>query len=698
MLLFNLNFRKSKVSAVSRAIVVIIVIIVIIIAGAGIYYATLPTTTQPITSSTTSSTTSSGSSSTTTTSSSSGSTSTTSTSTTSTTTSSSTGTFPGPKNSSQLVEESNAPPVSYDPATGFFSGEDEVLVNTYQGLLLYNYTSISTFAPLLAVNWSANANATSYSFNLRTNAWFANKHPFNSSAVWFSIYRAMIMNQIGASFYTNLLYNGTTALATGYNVPKGLPAALQAAGYSLSTTNATLQQQQAGIDLVAILSNFNPSNATIQRVMNYSQQAVVATGTYSVTFNLLSPYLDFLQVIASPPAGMIDPAFVDAHFGVQAGSSNNYTNIVTMGTGPYQVLPGGYITSQVLTMVANQNYWAAQLSASQSNIMLTPPHIPSVVIEYTTTTSQIIQSISNNLAGLVTGPPIPAISPVYLPSLAATPGVQVFSLPNAPKLVFLMSVLDTEQYPYNITNFRLALAHAINYSEIYETVTFGYGQPFVGPISPGLPYYNPGNLPPYSFDANLAIKLLSDLGFKLVLPNGTIINPSGTSLPPLTISYINNDPAHVKIAQELQLMYENVGVYYTLNPITVAEEESDIFQPGTASSYPGYLLWYWYPSWLDPVYQDLVVQVNPLYGGILGDVSWFNNTQVNSLTTNLPFLTSATQINQSVTQVYNITYSQAPDIWLYAIVPYWVQRTYVSGLFFNPGILGNYYALVSYTS
>ena len=261
-----------------------------------------------------------------------------------------------------------------------------------------------------------------------------------------------------------------------------------------------------------------------------------------------------------------------------------------------------------------------------------------------------------------------------------------------------MSVLDTEQYPYNITNFRLALAHAVNYSEIYSTVTFGLGQSMVGPISPGLAYYNPGNLQPYSFDPSLSIQLLANLGFKLTLPNGTIINPSGTSLPALTLSYINTDPAHVKIAQELQIMYENIGVFYTLNPITVSEETNDIFQSGTAASYPGYLLWYWYPSWLDPVYQDLVVQTNPIYGGILGDVSWFNNSQVNTLTNGLPFLTSTTQITQDVTTVYNITYTQAPDIWLYAVVPYWVQRNYVTGLFYNPGIIGNYYALVQYIS
>jgi len=110
------------------------------------------------------------------------------------------------------------------------------------------------------------------------------------------------------------------------------------------------------------------------------------------------------------------------------------------------------------------------------------------------------------------------------------------------------------------------------------------------------------------------------------------------------------------------------------------------------------LLWYWYPSWLDPVYQDLVVQVNSNYGGISGDVSWFDNSTINNLTNNLPFLTNPQLVNQTVAEVYKMVYQQAPDIWLYAIVPYWVERSYVAGVIYNPGILGYYYPLIYYNT
>jgi len=657
-------FSKRAITGVQAAIVIVIVIL----AAVGVYFVTRPSPTTPMSASTMASSmaTSSASS------------------------------LPGPQNTSQLVVVENEPPNSYDPASGFFAGEDEILVNTYQELAMFNYTSISQFAPILAQSWTNSADYTSYTFTLRNNAYFANGDAFNASVVWFNFYRTIIMNQIGASYFTNILYNGTTALATGYNVPAGVPAALEAGGYQLSSTNSTLEQMQAATDLTHILSNFNAADPTIQKIMSYPNQAVVVVDPYTVTFNLVNPYVYFLQVVCVPGAGQVDPAFVDQNGGVQPNSPNTYVNTHTMGTAPYEVK--SYTPGEVLTEIANPNYWAAKLPADESNIMLTPPKISTIVVEYATAATEMIQSIESNTASLIEGPPLPALTPNYLPSLAMYPGIEVQNLPNAPIFLCLMAALDTMQYPYNITNFRVALSTAVNYTEIISSVGNGYTSSYLGPITPRLPYYNPANLPPYSYNPANSITLLKQLGFQLNLPNGTTINPGGKTVPPLSITYVTEDAAETKIAEEMQTMFANVGLQFKLNGVTTEAEESLISQPGTAASYPGMLIWYWYPSWLDPVYQDLVVQTNVQYGGVLGDVSWFNNTQVNDLTNTLPFNTNPTQVNQSVTQVYNIVYQQAPDLWLYGINPYWVQRTYLNGIIYNPGILGFYYPLMYYGS
>jgi peptide/nickel transport system substrate-binding protein len=321
-----------------------------------------------------------------------------------------------------------------------------------------------------------------------------------------------------------------------------------------------------------------------------------------------------------------------------------------------------------------------------------------VILEYASSTNQIVQSITSNTASLVGPLTISALTPNYLPSLATTPGISVPSQASAPKFLFLTGMMDNEQYPYNNQNFRLAIVHAINYSEILSSVGSGYTESYVGPMAPGYPYYNPGNLTNYSFDPNMAVNYLIQAGFKISLPNGTTVNQGGNSLPTnLSITYVTADPAETKIAQEMQAMFANIGVSYALNGVTTQAEESAISGPGTAASYPGLLIWYWYPSWADAVYQDLVLLSNSAYGGISGDVSWFNNAQVNQLTANLPFLTNSTQINQTVAQVYGLMYQQAPDIWLYAVDPYWVQRNYVTGVIDNSGILGYYFPLIGYS-
>src|SRR5579872_4229079 len=402
--------------------VVIVIIVIIVVGGylalSGSKSTSTTTTSSSSTTSTVSSVSSSLSTSSSGSSSSTGSSSSSSTSSSSSSSTTSASASGGPQNRSQLVVAENEPPNSYDPSSGFFAGEDEILVNTYQELVMFNYTSLSQFAPILAQNWTVSSNYLNYTLNLRNNAYFANGHSYNASTAWFNFNRVVLMGQIGAFYFTNLIYNGTTAFATGYSITNGIDAALANAGYSLSATNSTLRQKEAATDLAAILSNFNPANSTIQKIMSYPGQSVVVTGTYSVQFNLVNPYLNFLQVLSVPGAGQVDPAFVDANGGVSPNSMNQYVNTHTMGTGPYQVQ--SYVQGQVVTMDANSNYWAAKLAAGESNIMLSVPKIPVVVLEYSTSSSQIIQSITSNSASLVGPLTISALTPNYLPSLATT--------------------------------------------------------------------------------------------------------------------------------------------------------------------------------------------------------------------------------------------------------------------------------------
>ncbi len=602
----------------------------------------------------------------------------------------------GPPNKNQLVAVENEPINSIDPASGFYAGEDEVISNVYQGLVMYSVKNLSTIEPIIAQNWTTNSNDTVWIFELRNSVTFEDGSAFNASDVWFNFYRTILMNQAGSYYFLNFLYNGSLAFSTGYNVPAGFVNDLETNGYSnLSSQNISQQQDAAAHILANILSNFNPANKTIVNIMKYPGQAVVVTGNYSVRFNLLHPYPLFLSVLATPGAGQVEPKFVDSHGGVVPNTQNIYLNTHSMGTGPYYV--ESYVNGETLTLQENPNYWAKSLSSSQTNFMLATPSIPTIIIEYTDLQSTMESDLESNTAQIVGGPPtLPALSPSSMNTLSNISGITTVNLVNSPKFVFLMAALDTAKAPYNNTSFRLALAHALNYSEIISASIGKYGVPIVGPISPGYPYYNPSNLPQYSYDPAYSISILKELGIKLSFPNGTVINPTGTSLS-LQISYVNSDPTQTIAAELMQSMFSDVGLSFTLDPLTVQAEESLISQPGNASSYPGLLLWDWYPSWLDPVYQDMVVQLNSYYSGIAGDVSNFDNATVNNITSYLPYVTNTTEKLALVKEVYNITYANAPDLWLWGINTYWAQRSYLSGVYFDTGVLGWYFPLMYYT-
>ncbi len=165
-------FSNYKRLAISRMVAVVIVIIIVIVAGVGAVFLATRSASTSSTSSSTQSTSSSSSS---------------SNSSLVSTSSVSTGSASGPTNTSELVAYTSiSGPISYDVATGFATQEQEIMINVYQGLLMYNYTSGSELAPILANSWTVSPNDSTYTFMLRNNSWFANGDAFNASVVWYN--------------------------------------------------------------------------------------------------------------------------------------------------------------------------------------------------------------------------------------------------------------------------------------------------------------------------------------------------------------------------------------------------------------------------------------------------------------------------------------------------------------------------------
>src|SRR5439155_1581976 len=108
--------------------------------------------------------------------------------------------------------------------------------------------------------------------------------------------------------------------------------------------------------------------------------------------------------------------------------------------------------------------------------------------------------------------------------------------------------------PFNNWSVRQAVVHAINYGRIIQLAFGGYAEPWVGPVPPGYPYYNPDNLQPYAYNLTLAKQYMSQSPW----PNGY----------PNTINYeYVNLGDWADVARLLQDDLAQIGI--TLNTVSI---------------------------------------------------------------------------------------------------------------------------------
>ncbi|MDG6953331.1 MAG: ABC transporter substrate-binding protein [Nitrososphaerota archaeon] len=636
---------RNRHSGIARVVVAVIVVVILVVAGAAYFFVVLPPSH----------------------------------------TSSTTSAVQAP--ASVTVDEIPAP-VSVDPASSYDVPGGEIMQNVYQGLVFYNGRSGSSFVGVLAENWSVSSNGLNYTFNLWPSESFSNGTPLNASTIWYSFYRTMILNLGISSYVSQVLainggggFTGNVTATTKGNIrlPFGAEQALAAGGYTFSS-NQLKADQQASEDLASILSHFNAANSTIGTIMSYSNQAVSVSGTDQVKINLDFPYADFLQVISGGLGDAVSPVFVDANGGVQIDTANSYTTKNALGSGPYTLTTP--LGGSNVVLVANSNYWASQIPASQRSVWLTPPAIKTVVIDYQSSEATRVADIQSGHA---------QISQVEIPDLHEVTnysGVTIYNWGPTPTIDFL--AIDAYQYPYNITGVRMALEYGVNPTQIQQQVYSGYSQPYVGPLDPAMAYYNP-SIPGYAYNANTAIQQLSQAGFKVSLPNGTVINSGGRTLPALNLIYTAGSAADQEEATVIQSQLAAIGVTVNLAPEAFTTIIEDMLNPATSSNYPAF-----------QIAANSVVFVGPsdpsAYLGNCparchhGDPAYFNNTQVVQLINQAIHTSNPTLLQQYYNNMTNIYKQQAQYVWLDDFTAYTVSSSSLHGFAWNAALLGTFYA------
>ena len=640
---------RVKRSGISTTVVAAIVVVIIVIAGVGYF---LVVSTSPPPSSTT---------------------------TTTTTTSAAV--------PSSITVDEIPSAVSVDPSSSYDVPGGEIMQNVFQGLVFYNGESGSTFVGVLAESWTSTSTGLNYTFNLWPFASFSDGTPLNASTIWFSIYRTMIINQGISSYISQVLAvndgHGFTGNKGHTELPYGLQQALAAGGYTFSSTNQTLAQQQASDDLVSILSHFNAANSTIETIMAYPHQSVVVTGADQVVINLQFSYADFLQVISGGLGDALDPVFIDANGGVQINTANSYTTKNAVGSGPYTLTTP--LGGPNVVLVASSHYWATQVPASQSNPWLASPAIKTVVIDYQSNEAIRVSDMQSAKV---------QVSQVEIPDLHEVtnyPGVTIHNWGATPTIDFL--AVDAYQFPYNVTNLRLALEYGVNASQIQHDVNAGYAQPYVGPLDPAMAYYNSA-AKGYTYNPNEAITLLTQAGFKVTAGNGTVFNSGGSAIPALNLVYNSASSADQEIGTIVQSNLKQIGITVNLTPEAFATIIEDMTNAASSPNYPAF-----------QIAGNSVVFVGPsdpsAYLGNCparchhGDPAYFNNTQVVQLINEAIRTSNPTLLQEYYNNMTSIYNQQAQYVWLDDYTGYTVASSSLQGFTWNAALLGVFYATLT---
>jgi len=143
----------------------------------------------------------------------------------------------------------------------------------------------------------------------------------------------------------------------------------------------------------------------------------------------------------------------------------------------------------------------------------------------------------------------------------------------SPMLIMLFN-LRTE--PLNIRDFRIAIAHAINKSEVIDKVLFGFGRIATGPIPSNHWAYTP-NVTIYDYNPELARRMLDNLGFRDIDGDGYREFPNGSKLV-LTIAYNSGSVIIERTAQLVQEMLRKIGIRAELRPYDEATILSVVYR------------------------------------------------------------------------------------------------------------------------
>jgi peptide/nickel transport system substrate-binding protein len=501
------------------------------------------------------------------------------------------------------------------------------------------------FLPGLAQNWTVSADGLTYTFNLRQGVTFSNGDPFNSYQVWMQMYSIYYLTG-NSSYWLN-----STPL------------------FNMSSVNFG----PATIALINESGLINPSQQALAIMENKSWPLYV-TGPYSIVFHLNNPFPWLTGSLVGFGGLIYDSQFVLHHGGLGTpGALNSYFNLNPIpGTGPYVI--SKIVENNYVVFTQNPNYWARNWSQVQisADPLFDPGHVKTVVLYNVADDTSRYVDLSTGKVQIAT-----ILNPDWN---LVTSNPQKYSYVDTPYGFGTAQIaMNTLRYPTNITDVRLAIVHAINYSAIATEAFHGAITPFVGPEFPGWKqFYDPGNLPLYAYNLTLAESYLSKAGITGT-PTMSLLVAVGCTFCDTAAQIIQSDLAQINlnvqiIEEPASQVYSTLLASYSYLSANSQQIPNLMFDCGT----------YCTPASLDPVSEWVGLATN---SSLSSNDAIYNNPAVLNCATAMRIAPNASSTQATCQLAEQEIYNDAPYAWLGELHLWWGDGSIV----YNKDVIAGFY-------
>lgn len=720
--------KINSVSGFSRTAAIVVIVVIIIAAVAGTYYATTisksPTTAQ---SSNTPTTTGSSSS---------------------TSVSSSTSSSSGPATTSSTGNGQIPKSITYetistiqylDPHVSYDIYGASVEQNVYEPLLWFNGSDGTTVVPWLAQSYNVSSTGNTLSATLRNGIKFADGESLNSSAVYFSYNRLLVMDgsaPVGhgtqASWIVQQLLNtslSTTLCACSQTYGNGYVNAVLAENFVQVTGPMTFQLNimHPNAALPYLLANLWANIVAPDYVMQHD----LALWTQS-SLGYTLPYATLSGNLTQQMTQYYDDYSATCNAGATPkGCAATYLDSSTSGsqagTGPYTIQSVD-TSSNIITLQMNPNYWGGPFGSIK-------PHIQTVVYKYvpdqTTREIDLKNAASSPSQAMVIDVGSANIYDVINRTawlnngkmLSIIPGVTVYG-PYSQYATYFIPLDTNVTNPFTGTYYsfqpfadlriRQAFADSVNLSLIDAQVNNNLGQVANELEPPNIPptgAYNASLAPGYSYNLDqvqsLLLSAMQTPDTQFTYENGTVAtgvfdNSFGcTSLgsnnkcasptaQSVSLVYATGDAIDQAILTQVAGAINNVSLTYNMG-LTVNVEPLPCGQM-TTEAFSGEL-YAWAEScfgWFDdyPWSMDFLGPIASPGGIYTGPGGW-NIAQMATYWSEAQAANAAgndTGVAQETNNMASLQNKLVMDIWTFYPDMYTVMTSNVQGYYFNPGI------------